>query len=400
MELAPILIVLGVLFLAALVLDAVGHIVHIPRVTLLMLLGAVLGPPFLNVLPGFLSGTHEAYAAVALTMVAFLLGGSLDRRTLGAHGREILAISLCVVIASVLIVAVTLLLSGIPMVLALALAGISAATAPAAMRDIIKQSGRKDRFTSNILGIVAIDDAWGLIAFSLCLLLAGSLAGHGASEALAEGLWEAGGGMVLGLAIGLPAAFFTGRLKPGEPSLLEALGVVLICAGAALYLGVSYLLAGMVAGAIVVNLAKHHRYPFHEIERIEWPFILLFFIMAGASLELDLLAEIGLAGGLYIAARIIARLLGGWMGARLTGLSSKEGLMTGLALTPQAGVAIGMALVAADRFPGHAQQILAITIASTIIFEIVGPFFAQFAMAQIPDDRKAGEDEAGESGTG
>lgn len=386
MELAPILIVLGVLFLTALILDAVGHIVHIPRVTLLMLLGAVLGPPALDVLPGFLSGTHEAYAAVALTMVAFLLGGSLDRRTLGTHGREILAVSLCVVIASVLIVAITLLLTGVPMILALSLAGISAATAPAAMRDIIKQSGRKDRFVTNILGIVAIDDAWGLIAFSLCLLLAGSLAGHGASEAFAEGMWEAGGGIILGLVLGLPAAFFTGRLKPGEPSLLEALGVVLICAGAALYLGVSYLLAGMVAGAIVVNLAKHHQYPFHEIERIEWPFILLFFIMAGASLEIELLAEIGVAGALYIAARIVARLFGGWTGARLAGLSSKEGLMTGLALTPQAGVAIGMALVAADRFPDHAQQILAITIASTIIFEIVGPFFAQFAMAQVPDE--------------
>lgn len=386
MELAPILIVLGVLFLAALVLDAVGHIVHVPRITLLMLLGAVLGPPALDVLPGFLSGTHEAYAAVALTMVAFLLGGSLDRRTLAAHGREILTISLCVVITSVVFVAITLLVSGIPMILALALAGISAATAPAAMRDIIKQSGRKDRFASNISGIVAIDDAWGLIAFSLCLMLAGALAGHGASEAILEGLWEAGGGIVLGIALGVPAAFFTGRLKPGEPSLLEALGVVLICAGTALYLGVSYLLAGMVAGTIVVNFAKHHRYPFHEIERIEWPFILLFFVMAGASLDIGMLTDIGLIGALYIAARIVARLVGGWSGARLSGLSAKEGLLTGLALTPQAGVAIGMALVAADRFPDHAEQILAVTIASTIIFEIVGPFFAQYAMARVPEE--------------
>lgn len=386
MELAPILIVLGVLFLAALVLDAIGHIVHVPRVTLLMLLGALLGPPALDVLPGFLSGTHEAYAAVALTMVAFLLGGSLERRTLSAHGSEILTISLCVVITSVVFVAIVLMLSGISMILALALAGISAATAPAAMRDIIKQSGRRDRFASNVLGIVAIDDAWGLIAFSLCLMLAGALAGHGAGEAIAEGLWEAGGGIVLGIALGLPAAFLTGRLKPGEPSLLEALGIVLICAGAALHFGVSYLLAGMVAGVIVVNFAKHHQYPFHEIERIEWPFILLFFVMAGASLDIGLLTQIGLIGGLYIAARIVARLFGGWAGARLCGLSAKEGLMTGLALTPQAGVAIGMALVAADRFPAHAEQILAVTIASTIIFEIVGPFFAQFAMARVPEE--------------
>lgn len=386
MEFAPVLIVLGVLFLAALMLDAVGHIVHIPRVTLLMLLGALLGPPALDVLPGFLSGTHETYAATALTMVAFLLGGSLERRKLSTHGREILSLSLAVVIASVVLVAIVLYLCGLPLVPALALAGISAATDPAATRDVIKQSGRKDRFASNVLGIVAIDDAWGLIAFSLCLMLAGILSGHGASEAIMEGLWEAGGGIALGVAIGVPAAFFTGRLRRGEPSLLEALGIVFICAGTALYLHVSYLLAGMVAGAIVVNLAKHHRYPFHEIERIEWPFIVLFFIMAGSSLEVGLLTEIGVIGGLYILARIAARIVGGWVGARVARLSAREGIMTGLALTPQAGVAIGMALVAAERFPDHAQTILAITIASTIIFEIIGPLFAQIALARVPKD--------------
>lgn len=388
--LAQAIIVLGVMFLAALALDAIGHIVHIPRVTLLMLLGALLGPPVLNVLPVFLSGTNDVYAAVALTMVAFLLGGSLERRTLAAHGNEILSISICVVLVSVLLVAAVLLLSGMHVVPALALAGISAATAPAAMRDVIKQSGRHGRFASNLLGIVAIDDAWGLIAFSLALMLAGSIAGHGAAEAIAEGLWEAGGGILLGAALGIPAAFFTGRLKRGEPSLLEALGVVLICAGTALYLGVSYLLAGMVAGAIVVNLAKHHSRPFHEIERIEWPFILLFFIMAGASLDVSLLQGIGFFGALYIGARILARVIGGWAGARLAGLSGYEGVMTGIALTPQAGVAIGMALVAMERFPAYGPQILAITIASTIIFEIIGPLFTQFAMTQVPEVPKDG----------
>ena len=389
--LAQAIIVLGVMFLAALALDAIGHIVHIPRVTLLMLLGAVLGPPVLDVLPAFLSGTHDAHAAIALTMVAFLLGGSLERRTLATHGNEILSISICVVLVSVGLVAVVLLLAGMHIIPALALAGISAATAPAAMHDVIKQSGRHGRFASNLLGIVAIDDAWGLIAFSLALMVAGALAGHGAAEAIAEGLWEAGGGIVLGVALGIPAAFLTGRLKRGEPSLLEALGVVLICAGTALYFNVSYLLAGMVAGAIVVNLAKHHSYPFHEIERIEWPFILLFFIMAGASLDVSLLQGIGFFGALYIGARIVARIVGGWLGARIAGLGDYEGIMTGLALTPQAGVAIGMALVTVERFPEYGPQILAITIASTIIFEIIGPLFTQFALTRVPDVSEDGD---------
>lgn len=378
---------LGVLFLAALALDSIGRIVHVPRVTLLILLGAALGPPGLNVLPEILANGDEAFAAMALTMVAFLLGGSLERSSLAAHGREILAISVSVVALSALIVGAALIVIGAPIVVALALAGISAATAPAATRDVVRQSGRKGRFATNLLGIVAIDDAWGLLVFSLLLTIAGFFSGgEGAADAIRFGLWEAGGGLLLGAALGLPAAYLTGRLKRGEPSLLEALGVVLICSGAALYLEVSYLLAGMTAGAIVVNLAKHHHYPFHEIERIEWPFVLLFFIMAGGLLDLSLLRDFGLIGAAYVAARLLARVIGGWLGARLSGLGGEEGLLMGLALTPQAGVAIGMALVTADRFPEHGAQIIAITISSTIVFELAGPLLTQFALARASDD--------------
>lgn len=387
MDPAPLMITVGVLFLAALALDTIGRIVHVPRVTLLILLGATLGPPGLDVLPDVLTSGDEAFAATALTMVAFLLGGSLKRSALQAHGREILAISLMVVVISAILVGTTLILIGTPIVVALALAGISAATAPAATRDVVRQSGRKGRFATNLLGIVAIDDAWGLLVFSLLLTVAGFAAGgEGGIVAIRFGLWEAGGGLALGAAIGLPAAYLTGRLRRGEPSLLEALGIVLICAGTALYLEVSYLLAGMAAGAIVVNLAQHHHYPFHEIERIEWPFVLLFFIMAGALLDFSLLAGFGWVGAVYVAARLLARVMGGWLGARVSGLNGREGLLMGLALTPQAGVAIGMALVAADRFPDHGAQIIAITIATTIVFELIGPLLTQYALARGSDE--------------
>lgn len=388
MESALQMVGFGALFLVALALDAFGRIIHVPRVTLLILLGAALGPPGLDVLPVALQTGEEAFSAFALTMVAFLLGGSLERTALAAHGREIMVTSLSVVLISAIGVAVALLAIGKSVQVALVMAGISAATAPAATRDVVRQSGRKGRFATNLLGIVAIDDAWGLLIFSLLVMVAALLGGgESAGEAMLFGLWEAGGGLALGAAIGLPAAYLTGRLKRGEPSLLEALGIVLICAGMALYLEVSYLLAGMMAGVIVVNLARHHHYPFHEIERIEWPFVLMFFIMAGGLLDIGLLAEFGWVGAAYVAARMAARLIGGWTGARLSGLGGREGLLMGMALTPQAGVAIGMALASADRFPDHAAQIVAITIASTIVFELVGPLFTQFALSRVPEEK-------------
>lgn len=391
MEYAPILVALGVLFLSALVLDAVGRRTHIPRVTLLIVLGAVLGPPVLDVLPPALSGTNDSYAAVALTMVAFLLGGSLGRKTLARHGRTILVLSLSVVAVSILAMAVGLVAFGVPVELALILAGISAATAPAATRDVIHQSGQAGPFATMILGVVAIDDVWGILVFSLLLTISGTLIGSDAGSAMWLGLHEAGGAALLGLAIGIPAAYLTGRLKPGEPTLLEALGVVLLCAGFALSLEVSFLITGITCGAVIVNLARHHDQPFHEIEQIEWPFILLFFVMAGASLEIESLKQIGLIGLAYIVLRFIARVIGGLVGGRLVGFSTQRGVLTGLALMPQAGVAIGMALVAADRFPSYADRILAITISSTIVFEVIGPLLTLYAMGAVKrlDQREA-----------
>lgn len=390
---AAFLIALGVLFLAGLALDAFGRVVHIPRVTLLILLGALVGPPVLNILPAPLAQAEGLYADTALTMVAFLLGGSLQRNTLKDHGREILAVSLAVVVCSFVLVTGGLWLAGLPLALAVLLGAISTATAPAATLDVIRQSGRTGRFSRNILGIVAIDDAWGILLFSAALTLAAVLTATGAdSGALVAGVRDVAGAVALGLAVGVPAAFLTGRLKRGEPTLLEAVGVVMLCAGFAHLLDVSFLLTGIVCGATISNLARHHEQPFHEIERIEWPFLLLFFVMAGASLDTAMFGQIGWIGLVYIVLRIASRVLGGLVGGRLAGLPAQEGALTGVALMPQAGVAIGMALVASDRLPQYADQILAVTIASTIIFEIIGPFFTQYALARSepepqPDDR-------------
>lgn len=112
---------------------------------------------------------------------------------------------------------------------------------------------------------------WGLLAFSLIVVVVGMLNGHAGAGALADAAREIGDGVALGAAIGLPAAYLTGRLSKGEPLQTEALGIVFLTAGLALWLDVSFLIAGMTAGAIIVNLARHHARAFHEIEHIQWP---------------------------------------------------------------------------------------------------------------------------------
>ena len=192
--------------------------------------------------------------------------------------------------------------------------------------------------------------------------------------------------LVRNVRAGVPGALLTGRLSRGEPLRIEALGLVFLTAGWALWLDLSYLIAGMTAGAVIVNTARHHTRAFHEIEHIQWPYLIVFFILAGASLDLDVLWTVGGVGVAYVVLRIMSRMLGGWLGATLVAAPRCERIWYGPALLPQAGVAVGVALVAADHMPDSAAEIMALTIGATVVFELIGPIVAAIAIRRATGD--------------
>lgn len=383
MELPVVFLTLGGLFLAGLLADLVGRRTPLPRVTLLLCCGLVAGRSGLNLLPDVVTEWYDFLSVTALTMVAFLLGSALTRESLAAHGRVILGISVAIVVATVGVVSGGLILIGTPPPEAVLLGAIASATAPAATLDVLRQSGVRNGFTATLEGIVAIDDVWGLIAFSVALAAAGLLNGVAADEALLRAVWEIGGAVLLGVGLGVPAAILTGRVSAGDPLRTEALGIVFLTAGLAIWLDVSFLIAGMVAGAVIVNMARHHERAFHEIEHIQWPFMVLFFVLAGASLDVTHLAQLGVLGLAYVSLRIVSRILGAAIGARLSGAPRGQGRWYGVALLPQAGVAVGMALIAGETFPELAATILTVTVASTVVFEILGPFATMWAVRRV-----------------
>ncbi|MBV1902543.1 MAG: cation:proton antiporter, partial [Marinosulfonomonas sp.] len=333
METETQFLTLGAMFFIGLSAHLIGHRTPVPRVTLLLLSGLVAGQ--MGWIPEEITGAYEFLSITALTLVAFLLGGSLKLSDLKVTGRRIFIISLAIVGLTLMVVSLGLIALGTDPALAIVLAGIATATAPAATTDVIRQSGISNDFTRTIEGIVAIDDAWGLLAFSLCISFAVSLTGTTESASLSV-LHEIGGALVLGIAIGLPGAFLTGHIGGGEPLEVEALALVFLTAGLALWAEVSFLIAGMTAGAIIVNLASHHDRAFHEIEHIQWPFMVLFFVLAGALLDIHALRDVGFLGLAYLALRITARIAGGWLGAHLGGAPAPERRLFGLALLPQA----------------------------------------------------------------
>lgn len=348
--------------------------------TLLLFIGLAAGDAGFDLIPESLNDWYDLLSTTALTMVAFLLGGALHRDDLRRHGAAIFAISLAIVLATLAVVTGGLFLAGLPLGLAMVLAAIATATAPAATTDVIKQSGSQNDFTQTLRGIVAIDDVWGLFVFSLVLVAVSQLNGETHMANLSHAGWEVGGAIGLGIAIGAPAAMLTGRLNEGEPLEIEALALVFLTAGLALWFEVSFLITGMVVGAVIVNAASHHTMAFHEIEHIQWPFIVLFFILAGSELDLDVALSLGGIGVAFVVLRSVARIAGGWLGAWFAVTPKHQRIWYGIALLPQAGIAIGMSLIAAQRFPDWASTIIALTIGTTVVFEILGPIATLIAI--------------------
>jgi Kef-type K+ transport system membrane component KefB len=383
-EPAGILILIGILLLLGLATEALARYTRLPRVTLLLLFGFLLGPGRLGLVPFESQKWLSVVAEMALVLLGFLMGEKLTIKAFRAHGRQIIWFSVAVTLGTALTLVAGLLVIGASIGTALLLAGISTATDPAATIDVIREQRARGGFSDTLQGIVAVDDAWGLIFFSIMLAFVSIFSGQGTISTLVlQAGWEVGGALLVGIVVGVPAAFLTGRIKAGEPTLIEALGVVLLCGGIAKWLNVSFFLASMALGAVVANLARHHNRPFHAIEGIEWPFMILFFLYAGASLKIEFLTKIGLIGIAYLLLRVAGRILGSWAG----GIMSKAGRLysrwMGLSLLPQAGVALGMALVASHRFPETGRTILPIVVGTTVIFELIGPVLTRIALIRV-----------------
>jgi Kef-type K+ transport system membrane component KefB len=379
-----ILIILGGLLLIGLIADVIGRHTPLPRVTVLLLSGILIGASGFDLVPqAFVEDWFPHLTHFALAMVGFLLGQQLTLANLRKRGGTVVLLALGKVVGAALCVAGALIMVGVEPPLALILAGIAPATAPAATFDVVKEVDAKSEFSRLLLSVVAVDDALGLVVFSLLLAAASSLAGIQDNGGIVVGLYEIGGSLLFGGLIGLPMAFLTGRIREGAPMQAEAFGFVLICAGGSVLLELSPILAAMAMGAFVDSVAVHHKRPFHAIEQIEWPFMILFFILAGASLRMDGEFEFALIVLVYVVARGIGGSAGLYAAGTGSNVDSTVRLWLGPALLPQAGVALGMALIAAQRFEIYSEVILSLILMSTVLLEVLSPIITRSVLKRM-----------------
>lgn len=381
---SELLLTLGVLSLFGLFASTIAKRTILPRVTILILFGALIGEEGLSLIPLKVQSHFNIIADLTLLMVGFLLGGKLHKDMLNRSLNQVLWVSLSAALGTALIVSLGLIILGVSPTVAIILGCIAAATDPAAILDVITELRSNSLSSKQILSIVALDDIWALILFALGMSLVHSINGNGGEHSfLYKAGYEIFGSILLGVLIGVPAAYLTGRVKDGQPIFTEAIGIVFLCGGLSMTFDLSYLIAAMVMGSIISNLATHHEYPFHAIENIEAPFLVVFFILAGASLDLQALIHLGFLGVSFILLRGLGKYIGALAGGRVSGLPKASQNWMGIALMPQAGIAIGLALVASNMYPEHSQLLLTVAISSTVFFEIIGPILTRISISKL-----------------
>ena len=385
-----ILLILGAFLLGGFLAHLTGQRFPLPRVTVLLILGALLGPSALDLIPEDVSNWFPLITHMALGMVGFLLGENFQLSKIKRIGRRVLCFSAGEIVLAAVAVFFAVLATGASLTVALVLAGIAPASAPAAIVETVREYKAKGPLTDTVLGVVAVDDAWGVLIFTALFAVAQAVSGAGVSmHEFLRAAWDIGGAIVLGAVIGFPMAWITSRVREGDITLVEAADFVFLGTGAALALDVSYLLAAIVMGIVVANVARPPRRPFNAIENVREPFLAIFFILSGIHFDLEALLGLGLLGLVYIAGRAAGLIGGAWIVGRLIDAPAAVRNNVGWCILPQAGVALGFALLVKESLPEVGDRVLTLVVASTVLFEITGPALARWRM------RRAGELEAG-----
>ena len=393
-----ILLQMGVLILTGLLFSKLAKLVKLPNVTGYLVGGLLVGPSVLGALgiplitDEFL-GEMNSVSEVALGFIAFTIGTQFQFEYFKRVGSGPIVIAIFEALIAVVFVFLGMVfILKCDVAFSLVLSAIAAATAPAATLMVIKQYKADGEVTKNLMSVVALDDAVALVIFGIMVAIANAISGNTESltwtilSPFVEVFASLAIGFVVGLLMSLLLKWFTGRSN--RISVICAVILIVVSLSAVItFLNLSTLLACMMMGAVFTNTTKKNNVNtiMELCDRFTPPLLILFFTISGASLKLNVLLTVGLVGLIYIVMRVIGKVAGAYLGATITKSPETVKKWLGLALIPQAGVAIGLTIVAGNVVPQYANEIRAVVLCATLIYELVGPAITKLAL------KKAGE---------
>ena len=412
------LITLAFSVMAGLLMSRAAKVVNLPSVTAYLIAGLCIGPFLLGRLGikgiGFSSleyvDSFSIISQAALGFIAFEIGNEFRLKDLKSMGKSAITIGILQAVITTIIVDIALILlhfaapSLISISSAITLGAIAAATAPAATLMVVKQYKAEGPMTKLLLMVVAIDDAVGLVLFSVSFGVASALETGTISfigvvlEPMLELVLSLGFGLLGGFLLNWLEKYFHSRSK----RMSLAVAFVLLTVGVSLleweiggvHFGFSLLLVCMVEGTVFCNINETSEELMDRVDRWTGPLNMLFFVLSGAELNLNVLSNplVLIVGLIFIAFRSLGKISGAYLSCRLEKTSPTIQKYLGITLLLQAGVALGMALTARNLSDG--EIVRNVVLFAVLVYELVGPTLTKWALLKSGEIKLEGRSNA------
>lgn len=388
MKKVNILLSLSLSMIIALLMTRVMKKISLPNVTGYLIAGLIAGPYCLKLYNSENLDALSIITNVALGFIAFSIGGEFKLSSLKQLGAKIFVITVFEAVGASVLVITTLVLLKFPLTLALVLGAIASATAPAATLMVVRQYKAQGPVTSTLLPVVAIDDAVCLMLFSILSSVAKSLESEGGFnlyQTILKPIIEIVVSLVIGFILGIILSIGTKFFKSRANRISLVVTAVFLGVGISDKFGLSSLLLCMAIGAALANYSAVSDPVMDGSERWTPPLFMLFFVISGAQFNFSVLKTVGAVGVIYILMRSFGKYFGAMLGCKIAGTEKTVRQYLGITLLPQAGVAIGMAQLSLTVVPEYGEQIRAVVLCATLVYELVGPLLTKLSL------QKAGE---------
>lgn len=392
-QVASIIISVAFMLLFGFAMTRITKLFKLPNVTAYILAGILIGPYCLGLVPQGVIDGMDFLSDIALAFIAFSTGEFFRFSTLKKSGARVLVITVLeALLASIVVFIVTFCILRLDLAFSIVLAALASATAPASTVMTIRQTGAKGDFVDTLLQVVALDDIVGLVAYSIAISVAvASKTGSGALNAwdIVKPLLVNIGVFALGGVFGVLMKLMMPKKRSTDNRLIISIALLFSFCGICTLLDISPLLGCMSMGTVYINITNDDKL-FKQLNYFSPPLLLLFFVRSGMNFKLDVLispsGSIGtvpllVIGVLYFLFRIVGKYAGAFLGCMAVGKPKETRNYLGLALIPQAGVAIGLAALGARTLGGEDGIALnTIILASSVLYELIGPACAKLAL--------------------
>jgi len=390
---ATVIISIAIMLFCGFAMTRLTKLLKLPNVTAYITVGILIGPFCLDLIPQTVIDGTDFLSDIALAFIAFSVGEFFKLNTLKKNGVKTVVITVFEAIsASALVFALTYFILRLDIVLCIVLSALAAATAPTSTAMTIRQTKARGNFVDTLLQVIALDDVLSLVAFSIALSIAGAFLADGATISAGTVITPIVvniGIMVLGGFFGFFLKLLMPKRRSVDNRLIILISTLFLFCGLCALLDISPLLGCLAMGMVYFNVSDDDKL-YKQINYFSPPIMLLFFVRSGLNLKLDSLftptsntgsIPIIVIALLYFAIRMIGKYGGAFLGASLIKADKNVRNYVGLALIPQAGVAIGLAAMA-DRTLGGSigENIQTIILASSILYELIGPACAKLSL--------------------